>query len=91
MDGEADRLIAPEGSVSINSSPCPETLKLEIESLPGLTANKRRPSSTRAPWLPSPAPVPVPPVANSPAGESEPSPLRSRTFTALPAGSLVRV
>ena len=54
--------------MSISSSPCRETLKLEIESLPGLTANKQPAVEHQGAWLPSPVPVPVPPVANSRAG-----------------------
>jgi hypothetical protein len=77
--------------VSISSSPCLETLKLEIESLPGLIANRRRPSSRRALWLPSPAPVPVPPVATLPAGEIVPSRSRSKIATSLPVAAFVSV
>src|SRR5919106_4192480 len=81
----------PDASVSSRSRPSRLTSNAEIESLPGLTANRCLPSSTTALWLSRPPPVPSPPVANSPAGVRDPSPARSNAFTALPAGLLVSV
>jgi hypothetical protein len=63
----------------------------EIVLLPAFTANSRRWSSLTITAFcdPSPVPLPTPPVANDPAGVSEPSPPRPYKRTALPAGELV--
>src|SRR5678810_56256 len=52
----------PEAIVDFHWSIPPETAKEEIELLLAFTAKRRSPDSTTAPWLPSPPPVPAPPV-----------------------------
>src|SRR5439155_18096208 len=60
-----------EGTVSTNRRPFSIILNTEMLSLPALTANRRRlgASIARAPWFPSPFPVPLPPVGNTPVGQ----------------------
>src|SRR5439155_4684274 len=83
----------PESTVRIfvSVSPSDETANDVTSSLPALTAYKRSPWSTMAPWLPSPAPVPVPPVEKCDGPDRVPSASRAYTSTALPLVLLERV
>src|SRR3954453_23855905 len=71
--------------------PVPVTRNQVRLLLPALTTNSqlRSVESVTAPCEPSPAPVPLPPVATSPPACSEPSPTRCRICTALPEVALV--
>ena len=82
----------PDGSTSASVTlPLRPTRSIEIVLLPALTAKSRPSSRTMAPCEPSPAPVPFPPVATVPAGESEPSFARSKIATAFPDAPFVSV
>jgi hypothetical protein len=87
-------VVAPDGTRSVSDSdPSLLTLKRETSLLPALTTARRFPFWSRMmpPWLPSPAPVPAPPVAKEPAAVSEPSAARANARTALPAALFVAV
>src|SRR5439155_19452983 len=91
-----DRLIGrvPTEDVRLASDrPAAPTVNTDTSLEPALTAKSRRPSwlRTTAPCEPSPAPVPVPPVATVPAEVSRPSAPRAKTATALPATRVVSV
>src|SRR5262249_39523007 len=83
----------PDGVLLTCLSPPASTAKTVTSSLAAFTAMSQRSFSvsTTPPWLPSPFPVPVPPVANAPALVRVPSAARSKTSTTVPSGALVAV
>ena len=83
----------PEGTLPSSFGARWPTRNAETLSEPALTAYSVRPSSlsSTAPWRPPRPASPAPPVANVPAGVSDPSAARSNFCTVLPAGSLVWV
>src|SRR5438105_8480238 len=84
--------VPPDAVRPASDSPDGRTANTDTSLEPALTANSQRPSSLRAtaPCEPSPAPVPVPPVATLPAALSVPSAARVNTATLFPATWLVR-
>src|SRR3954465_5982908 len=82
----------PDGTVRmrVSVSPSCETANDVTSSLPALTAYSRSPCRAIAPWLPSPAPVPVPPVENFDGEDRVPSEARGNTRTAFPLVRFVK-
>src|SRR5262245_9377173 len=85
--------VPPDATVVMRVSDAPSTANDVIELLAAFTPNRKRASllSTTEPCEPSPAPVPLPSVANDPADESEPSAAREKASTALPPAALLSV
>src|SRR5512143_4047390 len=77
---------------SVSAPPSP-TENDDTSLLPALTTSSQSPSAERvtAPCEPSPAPVPVPPVATEPAATSDPSADRRLIKTELPEVAFVCV
>src|SRR2546429_186536 len=83
----------PDATLATHVSPESPTRNEEISLLPAFTARRIFPSSARttAPWLPSPAPVPAPPVRNLPERDKLPSSDRVYHRTAFAVASFVVV
>ena len=81
----------PEGWVSISSSWSARTRKLEIESLPGLTANRSRALEGQGALVAEAGAGARATGGDLALAASEPSPPRLKTLTPFPAAPLVSV